>query len=161
MKRTEAARFLGVSLRTLDRIAASGRLSKGTEAGSTRPFVVYRRDELETLKAELYKDRRVIWQRLPNDANLSDSVNFRLDSAYYHQLQELAATEGTSSGVLARRIVIRFLEAEPRNLELEVFRLRESIGAIFYVLLTLKLGSTPAEARKIVAETMKLGGEGA
>lgn len=49
----EAAQFLGVSSRALERYTASGRLAVGYAKGKTRSVAVYERVELERLKAEL------------------------------------------------------------------------------------------------------------
>lgn len=51
----EAARFLGVSSRALERYTASGRVAVGYAPGKTRSVAVYERAELEKLKAELQR----------------------------------------------------------------------------------------------------------
>lgn len=51
----EAAQFLGVSSRALERHTASGRLSVGYAPGKTRSVAVYERAELEKLKSELQR----------------------------------------------------------------------------------------------------------
>ncbi len=51
----EAAQFLGVSSRALERYTASGRLAVGYAPGKTRSVAVYERVELEHLKGELQR----------------------------------------------------------------------------------------------------------
>ena len=157
MKRKEAAEYLGVSLRTLDRIAATGRLTKGLESGKSRPFVVFRVEELESVRAELASDTQIVWQKPKSESILRDTVAFRLDPSYFAQLQAQAKESDLSVGEFARRLVIRALESDSLDVELEVRQIREALAAIFYAILTLKLGSTPAEARKIIADTVLKG----
>lgn len=51
----EAAQFLGVSSRALERYTASGRVAVGYAPGKTRSVAVYERAELERLKSELQR----------------------------------------------------------------------------------------------------------
>jgi excisionase family DNA binding protein len=51
----EAAQFLGVSSRALERYTAAGRLSVGYQRGKTRSVAVYERAELERLQSELQR----------------------------------------------------------------------------------------------------------
>jgi len=53
MNKQEAATFLGVSVRTLERLTQQGRVGAGYERGRTRPVPVYDRAELERVKPEL------------------------------------------------------------------------------------------------------------
>lgn len=51
----EAAQFLGVSSRALERYTAAGRVAVGYQRGKTRSVAVYERAELERLKSELQR----------------------------------------------------------------------------------------------------------
>jgi excisionase family DNA binding protein len=53
MNKQEAAEYLGVSVRALERYTQQGRLSVHYEPGKTRPVAVYREDELQPLKDEI------------------------------------------------------------------------------------------------------------
>ena len=53
MNKEEAAQFLGVSVRALERYTKQSRISVRYERGRTRPVATYERDDLERLKAEL------------------------------------------------------------------------------------------------------------
>ncbi len=53
MNKKEAADYLGVSERAIERYTKAGRLSARYEKGKTRPVAVYAEDELRRLKGEL------------------------------------------------------------------------------------------------------------
>jgi len=53
MNKSEAAEYLGISARSLERYTAQGRLSHTLKKGKTRPVLDYETSELERLKAEL------------------------------------------------------------------------------------------------------------
>jgi len=153
--RKQAAEYLGVSLRTLDRLAANGHLTKGTALRKTRPCVVFREDELRSLKAQLHQSEQQ-WRKLERKPDQpKDTVAFRLDNYYLRVLRSEADRLGLSTGEFARTLVIRALEQEQDHiLRREVRRMREALGATFYALLTMKLGTSPAEARRIVNDTI-------
>lgn len=155
MDRKEAARFLGVSLRTLDRIAATGRLTKGRALRKFKQIVVYRREELENLKAELQNHSHVNTAVLAFKPLPKDTVAFRIDPYYLQVLADRAGRAGRSPGEHARHLVIQSLERE-NSAEIleEVQMLRESLGATFYAFLTLKLGVSADDARRFVAQTI-------
>ncbi len=155
MDRQEAARYLGISLRTLDRIVATGKLTKGRRHKKTRPVVTFLDDELEALRLEIENRQRTKTADLGLRPQPKDTVAFRIDPYYSRLLSENADRAGRSVGEEARRIVIRSLECDASNLITEEIRkLRESLGATFYAFLTLKLGATPEEARRFVDVTI-------
>lgn len=53
MNKKEAADYLGVSTRAVERYTSQGKLSVKYEKGKTRPIATYNSDELEKLKQEL------------------------------------------------------------------------------------------------------------
>ena len=53
MNKQEAAEFLGVSVRALERYVQQGRIGGHYEKGKTRPTLVFDKAELEVFKAEL------------------------------------------------------------------------------------------------------------
>ena len=53
MNKKEAANYLGVSTRAIERYTKQGKLSVKYEKGKTRPIAIYDQEELEKLKEEL------------------------------------------------------------------------------------------------------------
>jgi len=53
MKKREAAEFLGISVRTLNRYVTDGKLNLGYKTGKTGPEAIFDENELEELKKEL------------------------------------------------------------------------------------------------------------
>jgi hypothetical protein len=53
MNKQQAADYLGVSVRAVERYTQQGKLSVHYEPGRTRPVAVYREEELRPLKAEI------------------------------------------------------------------------------------------------------------
>src|SRR5205823_12018679 len=53
MYKQEAAKFLGVSIRALERYTQQGKLSVRYQAGKTRPVAIYNDKELKEFKTEL------------------------------------------------------------------------------------------------------------
>jgi excisionase family DNA binding protein len=71
MNKQDAAEFLGVSVRAVERYTQQGKLSVTYTKGRTRPIAEYRQDELDALRAEinanLYHQRPA--HEKPNPAN--------------------------------------------------------------------------------------------
>jgi excisionase family DNA binding protein len=71
MNKKDAAEFLGVSVRAVERYTQQGKLSVTYTKGRTRPVAEYRQDELDALRAEinanLYHQRPA--HEKPNPAN--------------------------------------------------------------------------------------------
>ena len=151
MEKKDAAEYLGVSTRTLERLTASGRLKKGRALRKTRPVSVYDDEELKRLKAELESGRPLEVFGRPNTPKPKDAIGFRLDPFYIKLLTEEGEKVGLSSSEYARRLVIRGLE-EPSSEKVfsEVEALRQSLSEMFFLLLVSKLGATDAEANEIV-----------
>lgn len=82
-------------------------------------------------------------------------MGFKLDPFYRSMLEAQGSVFGMSAGAYARKLVIQSLEdSTSLRIERELRRTRESLGALFYALLTTKLGSSPAEAKAIVDRTI-------
>jgi hypothetical protein len=145
MDKAAAAEYLGVSTRTIERFAATGRLSKGRAKGKTRPVVVFDNDELESLKKELQAARPTEVFRRLNTEKPKDAIGFRLDPFYVKRLEEEGQREGMSAAAYARRLVVRGLEVGD-----ELAAMKKSIGGMFYLILVSKLGATEAEADEIL-----------
>lgn len=155
MDRKEAAQLLGVSVRTLDRLVAGGRLTKRRSLRKTRPIVTFSREEVEKLRAELQFDARTSSELKGSLAPPKDTVAFRIDPFYLSRLQSEGQLIGLSAGEYARRLVIQVLEDDRVDeYRREVRLLREGLAATFFLLLTKKLGATPAEAQRLVAEAI-------
>ena len=142
-------------MRTLDRIVATGRLTKGRAPKKTRPAVTFLDEELKALRLEIENGQQIRTTDIGFRPQPKDTVAFRIDPYYSRLLGDIADRAGRSVGEEARRIVIRSLECDPSDLIAEeIRRLRESLGATFYAFLTLKLGATPEEARRFVDLTI-------
>ncbi len=148
MDKEQAAEYLGVSVRTLERLTASGKLKKGQAKGKTRPVVVYEKSELERVRKELEKSRPVEVFGRPNTPKPADAIGFRLDPFYVKKLEEAGAIHGMSAGEYARRLVIRGLEGQ--SAEADVKLLKKSLSDMFYIILVTKLGASEGEALDIV-----------
>jgi len=145
MEKIEAAEFLGVSVRTLERLVLSGRVSVGKKRGKTKPIPVFDRSSLEALKAELDLGK-------PSKTGVQTStstIGFRLEPVYHEQLKELSEANGRSPGEYARHLVIKALDGEAQSIE----KLRESLSDFFYLLLIQRLGATEKEAEEILKES--------
>ena len=156
MNKREAAEFLGVSVRTLERFVSAGRLRAGRAPGKTRPIVAFQQEELQRLKDELGEQQEAKpFRRLNTDAP-QDSIGFRLDPHYVKELQRRGQSQGLSASQMARTLVIRGLEdTTASRLAEELVALRQSLGEVFYLILTQRMGASKAEAASIVASVVK------
>jgi len=145
MRKQEAAEFLGVSTRTIERLVAEGKLVQGRAKSKTRPVAVFDRAQLERLKSEIGSGEvREVFGR-PNTSKPKGSVGFRLDPYYMARLEEEGKAQGLSAGEYARRLVVRGLEVGD-----ELTALRKSLGHMFYLMLVTKMGASEAEAEDLV-----------
>lgn len=158
MEKQEAAQFLGVSVRTLERFCAAGRLTKGRARKKTRPVVTFDREQLETLKAELETVRPVEAMRQKAVEKPRDAIGFRLDPFYIQRLTEEGAKREMSAGEYARRLVIQSLEdTRVEQFRDEVHALREGMADIFYAFLTMQCNVSEAKALAFVKDTILKG----
>ena len=155
MDRKAAAAYLNISLRTLDRLTAAGRLRKGRALRKTRPVVVFEEAEVSALKADLERERRPPFVPSPQQTTSRDTVAFRLDAIYIDQLAKEGSVRGQSAGEYARHLVIKCLEdTREASFTREVRRLREGLADTVFALLTMKLGSTTEEAERFIRDTI-------
>ncbi len=112
--RAEAATFLGISTRTLDRYTKAGRIPSRLEKGRTRPNVVYGEEDLAALKAEL-DERRAPHEGAAPSPTAMQRIGFRMEPFYIQKLQEAGARQGMSAGEYARHLLIRSLESGERE----------------------------------------------
>lgn len=155
MLKDEAARFLGVSVRTLERLAASGTLKKGKRKGKTRPSVTFDPDELVKVKAELGLLQTAEGFRTRQTLHAKEAIGFRLDPLYIQRLADEGKKHGMSAADYARHLVISGIEdTRVDQFRGEVRALREALADAFYSFLILKCGSTEREASAFVADTI-------
>ncbi len=160
MEKQQAAEFLGVSIRTLERFAAKGRLTKGRARKKTRPVVVFDQAQLEGLKAELEAERPADVMRRHSQEKPKDAIGFRLDPFYVHKLTEEGAKQGMSAAEYARRLVIQALEdTRIDQFRDEVHALREGLADTFFAFLTMQCGVTEDKALQFVKDTILKGGK--
>ena len=116
LSRAEAARYLGTSVRTLDRYAESKRLPCHYEEGKTRPRKVFDESDLNAFKAERAAERaRLLPDRRTPEA--MGRVGFRLDPDDLRLLEQQATLRGESPGSYARHLVIVGLHEQSPLLE--------------------------------------------
>ncbi len=163
VERAEAAKYLGVSISTLDRFASKGRLTKGRAKRKTRPVTVFIEEELAKLKAELEEARpQEVFRRLNTTDRLPEGVGFRLDPYYIERLLAGGTERGVSAGEYARTLVIRALEDDrEEGFKRELASLRNTLAEMFYVVLVTKLGASEADAREVVSGLLDGGARGA
>ena len=151
MEKKEAAEYLGVSTRTLERLATAGKLTKGRARKKTRPIVVYDKTELAALKKELESSRPSEVFGRPNTPKPQDAIGFRLDPFYVQALSDLGKAGGMSASEYARVLVIRGIEEDPsERFTKEIRAIRENLSEMFYLILISKLGASEDEANTIV-----------
>lgn len=153
MEKQEAADFLGVSVRTVERLAAQGRLTKGRARRKTRPVVVFDRTQLETLKEDLQSANRRI-AVTPNGDRPKEAIGFRLDPYYIDRLSTVGENHGLSPAEFARKLVIEGLEdTKLDDVREEISRLREGLGHMFYAILVKQFGMSADAADTLVQQT--------
>ncbi len=106
--KAEAAEYLGISVRTLERYTRAQRIPAQYEKGKRHARVVYREEDLEALKADLAAERSL---RQPDvrTPNAMRRIGFRLEPVDLKRLEELARREDVSPGDYARHLVITAL----------------------------------------------------
>lgn len=155
MDKSEAAEFLGVSVRTLERIAKSGRLSQGRAKRKTRPIVVFDKKELEKLKVELSKSKSPEVFRRLNTPKPKDVIGFRLDPFYVDVLAKRGKEVGLSPSEFARKLVVQALEDTRADMfKDEVRALREGLADTFFAFLTMHFRVSKKDAQKFVNDTI-------
>lgn len=152
MNKQEAAKLLGISIRTLERLCSTGQLKKGRARHKTKPIVVFDKEEVLRLKEQLTDGVPEEVFGRPNSLPPQNAIGFRLDPYYIKRLEDEGRKHDMSSADYARRLVIRGLEVSD-----ELGSLRRSLSNMFYLILVSKLGATEAEAEELV-RTIEVGG---
>lgn len=153
--KSEAAKKLGVSTRTLERLVASGRLKKGRTLRNGRPVLDFSEAAVAKLKAELEDERESNPQPVRREEKLFRGVSFRLDVFTMERLEREASSRGVSTNDLARSFVIRSLETgTDEHYAKELRALREALADTWFAFLVDKCGETQASADQFVKETI-------
>lgn len=164
MDKKEAAQFLGVSVRTLERYTKQGKIPARYERGRTRSVVSYDPESLQHLREE--REEKLQQEKLQTRAAIpfgegtepTDIVSFRLDPFYRKRLAEEGASEGMSAGEWARRLVVRALEefqaAEIAELHRGLQALREELARSVAALLCAAGQETPERALQWVKDNL-------
>lgn len=99
MNKQEAAEFLGVSVRALERYVQQGRIGGHYEKGKTRPTLVFDKAELEAFKAELEQKlyKPVVESSNSDNSAKSDKALARLLSSSSSVQPEVLDFEGLSA----------------------------------------------------------------
>jgi len=148
VNKQEAAQFLEVSTRTLERLVADGRLTKKRERGKTRPRVVFDAEELSDLKTELSSESR---RTRVSASSALETIGFRLDRHYVRRLTLIAEERSMSPGEFARHLVIQGIEgtAESRLAD-ELKLLRRSLAETVQLFLIEKCHASPEDAADFI-----------
>ena len=157
MDKTEAAQALGVSVRTVERLASNGRLKKGRGLRDGRPVVAFDSQEVSRLRAELEQGAPPPKSKAGSEASShrNDYVGFRLDRVYLRQLEERGSRAGMSRGEYARHLIVQSLEDDREQKFIgEVRRLREGVADVFFTFLTRHSGVDSEDAKAFIAETI-------
>ncbi len=131
----EAADFLGIGVRTLERYAQKGQISHRFEKGRRRPRVVFDDADLQAFKERLDESRAAQPAEAASPTAMR-RIGFRLDPHYLQRLTEEGARADMSPGEYARRLVIGALEdfsrdeirATQSSIHDEMVRLREDLA---------------------------------
>jgi len=151
MERHQAAEYLGVSVSTVDRLAAQGRLTKGRARRKTRPVTVFDESQVAELKKEIEASRQVKTTPSLKPPRKGDAIGFRLDPFYIERLMEAGKEAGQSPGEYARSLVIEALENDrEERFRTEIKRLRENLAEVFYLILVNKMDSKRDQAEAII-----------
>jgi hypothetical protein len=124
----EAADFLAVSVRSLERYTTQGRVHAHYRKGRGHPIPEYEEEDLLALKAGLEP------ALAPPSAKAllsSEPLSFRLDEHYLKRLGEAGQKRGISAGAYARLLVIDALEeGEGERLRGDMAELRRLVELI-------------------------------
>lgn len=128
MTKREAATILGVSVRTLERYTAQGKLCpQYVQAGKSRQ-AHYEDTEIAALKAQLHGAPRQLRSKRTKEEE-TETVSFRLDPLFHKRLSEAAFLRRMSAGEYARSIVLDVLsDAREDIFKEEIARIREDIA---------------------------------
>jgi excisionase family DNA binding protein len=118
----EAANYLGVSPRAIERYTQQGKLSVQYQPGKTRPVAVYDEQELKILKTDIDRElyaRRPIVTREPNSDNpdqtlarLSENSNSQAISLLIPALKALGVGNNKLSVPIADKLILDLKEAQ-------------------------------------------------
>ena len=154
MNRQKAAALLGVSLRTLDKYRAEGRLSFRYEKGKTRNVVVFEEADVRALKLRLLAERdKARPKASPQAESMSPAVSFHVDRELYQKLSEEGAKWGMSPHQYARQLMVEGMNEELKGrveeLSREIARQREVFTDAFCAVLEY-VGMNETEAARWV-----------
>jgi len=165
MRETDAAIYLGVSVRSLHRYRKAGKLAfRQVQNGPGRPYIDYDERELARFKTQLAGAAST-----PGGQGRTGSpkprVSFTLSRSEYAELQEEATRYGTQPSDYARRLLREGLESRLRQeaevvrregqaLRTEVKRLRAEMVGAFEVVLEL-VGVPPEDAKQWLAQNLR------
>jgi hypothetical protein len=169
MRESEAAAYLGVSVRSLHRYRKAGKLTcQRVPAGVGRPVIDYDEQELARFKARSRPSvvaAETAHSPPETGAGRSPRVAFGLPRGEHAELREEASRYGMSPGEYARRLVREGLESrlrretevlrgEAQAVRADIKRLRTEVAGAFEVVLEY-VGIPPEEARQWVAQNLR------
>jgi hypothetical protein len=161
----EAAEFLSISPRSLERYTRQGRIRAHYQKGRGHPVPIYEEGDLEALKADLGP---TLAPPSGKATATSETVSFRLDKHYRARLIDEGEKRGISAGAYARLLVIDTLEdGEHERLRTDLGELRRLVALLSEDLATAAMAlllhggrvEQEAEAREwVIANLRAVGG---
>lgn len=150
MNKLEAATFLDISVRDLERHMQRGRIAYHFEKGKTRPKVVFDESDIAAFKDEIAASRFA--PRVKTRSEPMERVTFRLDSYHLKLLCERANKSGTSPQEAARTLLTQALEGtdELSELRQEFVKLRRHLLQGIHAILHRGGKVSEAEATEFV-----------
>lgn len=124
MTKREAAEYLGVSIRSLERYTKSGQLACRYVPGKIGPRPVYDEPDLAAFKTRLDARKKRESVRVES-SDAMRTIGFRLDPEYIDRLTDQAAKHSMSPRAYARQLLVGALEDFRHNeilAELETLR---------------------------------------
>lgn len=165
MSEAEAANYLNLNVRTLQRYRQKGTLAYREAPGKTRATIEYDKADLDLLKTEIQAKRARSEKPKAAPKTVMPRVAFGIAPESYAELEQEAQRFGMSVGEYARRLVREGLESrfqseasELRNrikqLENELGRTRKDFMAAFEAVLEYA-GLDADAAKKWVTENLR------
>lgn len=155
MDKRAAAEYLGVSVRTIERWASSGRLKRGRAPGRRRARSDFDIQDLDVIKARMSGATEAGTEAPPREKP-RDTISFRIDPEYLRRLEREGRTRNLSAPEYARSLIVLGLDDDRVNtLSADIQSLRRGLAEMFSLILTEKFGASEADAMRIVSNMLR------
>ena len=147
----EAARRLGISIRTLQRFVRQGRLTPTYQAGKTRSVPVFDPEEVEALRITLLSRPAYPQTKTSTQRVRKQSFGFRIDPAELKRLSEEASRHSLSVSEYVRTLIQIGLEGE---LQQQVIAMNAEIASLKQQIAELE--ESQRQAQREFTETVEV-----